>query len=319
MILEARDLTRHFAQARGLWRRPGVIRAVDGVSLAVPAGSCFGVVGESGSGKSTLGRLLLGLMRPSGGSVHALGADLNRLSSRHWRAMRRDLALVHQNPRGALDPRMAVGTQILEPLAIHEPPRDRAQQAEALAAAMQAVGLPENLARLFPHHLSGGQRQRVVLARALALRPKLMVLDEPTSALDVSVQAQIMALLGGLKARFGLTYVFITHDLRNLRRIADTIAVLYAGRIVEIGPAADVCQTPLHPYARALVAAVPRLHRGAAAAPVKGEPPDPAAPPAGCRFHPRCALAVAQCARLEPRLREIAPGRLAACHLAEAT
>lgn len=314
MIVEAAGVTKTFALRRGLFRRPRLVQAVNGVDLAVSERECVGIVGESGSGKSTLGRLLLGLTPPSAGTVRALGHDFAGLPARDWRRLRRDLALVQQNTRAALDPRQTVGAQVAEALAVHEPGLDRSSRQAATSEALAAVGLPESLATRYPHQISGGQRQRVVLARALVLRPRLVVMDEPTSALDVSVQAQAMELIADLRARYGLAYVFITHDLRNLRRIADRIAVMYAGSIVESGPAEAVCSDPVHPYTRALLAAVPTLERRHAESLLSpGEPPDPANLPPGCAFHPRCPLAGPACAVERPALRAGAGGRSVAC------
>jgi peptide/nickel transport system ATP-binding protein len=221
---------------------------------------------------------------------------------------------VPQNPRAALDPRCTVGEQVAEPLVIHRLARSEADLVAARRQAFDAVGLSESLLNRYPHQLSGGQRQRVVLARALTLNPKLIVMDEPTSALDVSVQAQVMQLIAALKAEYGLTYVFISHDLRNLALIADQIAVMYAGRVVEQGSVAQVCSRPAHPYTQALLAAVPDLGGVAPIrAPVRGDPPDPAALPSGCAFHPRCSRAIADCSQLVPALRQVPDGRRVAC------
>jgi oligopeptide/dipeptide ABC transporter ATP-binding protein len=315
VIVETVGLSRAFRQRRGLFQRPRLIRAVNEVDLAVEAGSCLGIVGESGCGKSTLGRLLLGLLKPSAGSVRLFGRDIAGLAPEERRRLRRDIALVQQNPRAALDPRWRVGAQVAEPIAIHEPGRDRAGREAAMREAFEAVGLDHDLAARYPHQISGGQRQRVVLARALVLRPKLVVMDEPTSALDVSVQAQVMQVIADLQRRYGLAYVFISHDLRNLRRIADRIAVMYAGRVVEEGPADRVCRFPLHPYTKTLLAAVPSLTERSAAPVAQGEPPDPGALPSGCAFHPRCALAVDICRAGVPVARAVGASRVA-CHLA---
>lgn len=317
MIVQTEGLSRDFRQSRG-WLAPArTIHAVSDVTLGVTQGTCLGIVGESGSGKSTLGRLLLGLLPASAGRVQVMGRDLAKLSRPDWRNMRRDLALVPQNPRAALDPRCTVGEQVAEPLVIHRLARSQADLAAARRRAFDAVGLSENLLNRYPHQLSGGQRQRVVLARALTLNPKLIVMDEPTSALDVSVQAQVMQLISTLKAQYGLTYVFISHDLRNLALIADQIAVMYAGRVVEQGSVAQVCSHPAHPYTQALLAAVPDL--GGAAprrAQVRGDAPDPAALPPGCAFHPRCVRALADCTRAVPALRRRPDGRRVACDVA---
>ncbi len=317
MIVQTEGLGRDFRQSRG-WLAPArTIHAVSDVTLGVAQGTCLGIVGESGSGKSTLGRLLLGLMPASAGRVQVIGRDLAALSRAEWRNLRRDLALVPQKPRAALDPRCTVGEQEAEPLVIHSLARSRADLAAAWRKAFAPVGLSESLLNRYPHQLSGGQRRRVVLARALTLNPKLIVMDEPTSALDVSLQAQVMQLIAALKAQYGLTYVFISHDLRNLALIADQIAVKYAGRVVEQGSVSQVCSRPAHPYTQALLAAVP--HLGGAAperAGVRGEPPDPAALPSGCAFHPRCVRGIADCTRAVPALQRRPDGRRVACNVA---
>ncbi len=312
-LVEARDLSRNF-------RTPhGTLRAVEGVDLSVEEGTTLGLVGESGCGKSTLGRLLLGLIEPSAGEVRFAGAGLPKPGTAAWRAARASMQLVAQDPLGSLNPRLPVGVQVAEGLVTHGLAR-RFRDADAPVREMLGrVGLDAAFALRFPHQLSGGQRQRVAIARALVLRPRLLVLDEPVSALDVSVQAQVVALLAELRRAFGTTQVFVSHDLRIVRHVADRVAVMYCGRLVEEAPAAALYAAPAHPYTRALLAALLPLDPDAPRAPLplrEGEPASPLAPPPGCAFHPRCPLAVATCAREAPALRGLGPGRRVACHLA---
>lgn len=311
--LAATDLARSYAAGRRrFWRKPRRFFAVDGVSLSLDKGETLGIVGESGCGKSTLSRLVLGLIPGDRGRVVLDGQDISDLGEAEWRALRRNIQLVYQDAAGALDPRMAVRAQVEEPLRIHGLPLEGAER------ALRAVGLPGAMAERYPHELSGGQLQRVVIARALALEPELMVLDEPVSALDVSIQAQIVNLLVDLQRDFGLTYLFVSHDLSVVRHISTRVAVMYLGRIVEEAPRAALFSNPRHPYTRVLIDAVPKpdpSQRRAARLDV-GEPPNPADPPAGCRFHPRCPLAFERCRTEAPDLRRLGAARVA-CHLAE--
>jgi len=294
LVLKADGLFRSFRRHRFLSPEE-VTPAVRGVDLAVEAGECLGIVGESGCGKSTLGRLLLGLLRPDSGTVRCLDQQLNLLPLSGLRRLRSEMALVHQNPLGALDPRRPVGEQIAEPLLIHRHLglSARADRALRLEEVLRSVALDPALAERYPHRLSGGQRQRVALARALITRPKLLVLDEPVSALDVSVQAQILSLLQTLKAESGAGLVFISHDLRVVRQLADRVAVMYRGRIVEEGTTAAVLDNPQHPYTRLLRGAVPSLVPGRR---IKAEIRPPAdLPDKGCAFAPRCEKVHALC------------------------
>ncbi|MGR3376914.1 ABC transporter ATP-binding protein [Salipiger abyssi] len=312
-LLRAEDLRKSYQVGRGgLFRRARRFNAVDGVSLTLSKGETLGIVGESGCGKSTLSRLVLGLSPHDSGEVTFDGAPLPREGSDDWRHLRRRMQLVYQDAAGALDPRQSVGTQIAEPLRIHNLPPERAKQ------ALADVGLPPAMAARHPHELSGGQLQRVVIARALTLEPELMVMDEPVSALDVSIQAQIVNLIRDLQQARGMAYLFVSHDLSVVHHIADRVAVMYLGQVVEEAPKAAFYARALHPYSKALLAAVPvpdPATRGRAA-PRIGDPPNPAAPPPGCRFHPRCPHATERCRIEAPELRDFGPRR-AACHRIE--
>nr|WP_314071008.1 oligopeptide/dipeptide ABC transporter ATP-binding protein [uncultured Roseococcus sp.] len=313
-LLEARDLVRRYWMRRGAFGRATEVRALDGVSLTLERGRTLGLVGESGCGKSTTGRLVLGLETPDGGQVAFEGTPMPPPGSRAWRAQRARLQMVFQDPLGALDRRLTIGAQVAEPLLIHGRPAGAAE----VAALLTEVGLREDHGQRYPHQLSGGQRQRAVLARALATSPDLLVCDEPISALDVSIQAQVMNLLMELQARRGMAMLFISHDLRAVRQVSDRVAVMYLGRIVEEGAPDDVLREPAHPYARALVSALPHPGRRGQRILLSGDPPNPADRPTGCAFHPCCADAVARCRLEAPALRPRADGRLVACHLAHA-
>jgi oligopeptide/dipeptide ABC transporter ATP-binding protein len=317
VLVEGRGLVKEFSAAADWLRRSArKIRAVDGVDLEVRSGETLGLVGESGSGKSTLGRLLIRLLEPDAGSVRFDGTDVTALGARDLRRMRKQFQIVFQDPYGSLNPRMRVGTLVGEPLVIHAIGASRAERGERVAQLLREVGLDPEAARRYPHEFSGGQRQRIGIARALACSPRFVVCDEPVSALDPPVAAQIVNLLGDLQERHGLTYLFVAHDLRLVRHFADRIVVLYLGKVVERGPAAEVLREPLHPYTRALRASVPAGRPGEPTEPaVTGEPPSASAIPAGCRFHPRCPVAVAACSKVEPMLLPAEGGREVACHL----
>ncbi|EKP95778.1 ABC transporter ATP-binding protein [Thermaerobacter subterraneus] len=314
-ILEVRDVKKYFPTGR---RRPPV-KAVDGVSFHVYPGETVGLVGESGCGKSTLARLIVRLLTPSSGTIRFDGQDVVAAGGSQLRRLRRDLQMVFQDPYSSLNPRLTVREIVGEPLLVHGVARGR-QMERQVEELLEAVGLRPEHARRYPHEFSGGQRQRIVIARALALKPRLVVCDEPVSALDVSVQAQILNLLQDLQDRFGLTYIFIAHDLAVVQNISDRIGVMYLGRLVELARADELFERPLHPYTRALISAVPVPDPEAAARRerivLRGEVPSPARPPAGCRFHTRCPLAVDRCRTEVPEWREVGPGHWVACHLA---
>ena len=312
-LLEVHNLTKHFSVQSGFFRRQsGAVRAVNDVSFAVAAGETLGVVGESGCGKSTLVKSLLFLDPPTSGEVRFRGepatvADAPRL--------RRHIQMVFQDPYTSLPPRMRIGDAIADPLRIHGL-GDAAAIEQRVRRLLREVGISPERAHHYPHQFSGGQRQRIGIARALAIEPSLLVLDEAVSALDVSVRAQMLNLLKDLQERHRLTYIFISHDLGVVEFMSDRIAVMYLGRIVEIGSARDVARHPLHPYTRALISAVPSLHGRRSRVHLHGEPPKPTDPPPGCAFHPRCPIAQPVCARQEPALEEWRPGHFAACHFA---
>jgi oligopeptide/dipeptide ABC transporter ATP-binding protein len=317
-VIEASQLTKHFPVRRGLMGRSrGLVRAVDSISFSIQPGTTLGLVGESGCGKTTTSKLVLGLERPTAGTIRFQGEDVLALGAESKRRYRRSVQAVFQDPYASLDPRMRVGSIIAEPLVINER-TTASERRRRVLDLLDLVGLPERSADLFPHEFSGGQRQRIAIARALALEPKLIVLDEPVSALDVSIRAQILNLLRDLQARLGLAYLFIAHDLAAVAHMSHTVAVMYLGKIVEIGDAHTVATTPKHPYTQALFAAALPSHpdedRGEAV--VSGEVPSPLNPPPGCRFHPRCPHVMARCSEQEPRLRPV-DGRLTACYLYE--
>ena len=316
-VVEVRNLTKHFAVPRGLLGlRTGKVHAVDGVSFRVQAGETLGVVGESGCGKSTTGKLILKLIEPTAGEIYLDGERIDALSRGAMRRRRSGLQVVFQDPYSSLNPRLRANEIVAEPLRnFSRLPRARID--DRVAELFEQVGLRRDQMVRFPHEFSGGQRQRLVIARALALRPKVIVCDEPVSALDVSVQAQVINLLADLQANFGIAYIFIAHDLAVVEHISHRVAVMYLGRIVELAERRALFAGPQHPYTEALLSAVPIPDPGAKPQRVMlpGEVPSPINPPAGCYFHTRCPYAEARCRSEKPLLREVRPGHYAACHL----
>jgi peptide/nickel transport system ATP-binding protein len=314
-ILETRALERRFVTNRPLFGAPTVVRAVDGIDLSIRKGETFAIVGESGCGKSTLARLLVRLIEPTGGQVLYEGRDIGKLGEAELRGLRRELQFIFQDPFSSLNPRMTVGALVEEPLQTHGI-GTAAERRVAVGRLLARVGLRPEHADRYPHEFSGGQRQRIGIARALASGPRVLIGDEPVSALDVSIQAQVVNLLEDLKDEFGLTLIMIAHDLAVIRHMADRVAVMYLGEIVEIGAAEALFTQPRHPYTEALLAAIPVPVAGApkARVAVEGDPPNPIAPPSGCRFHTRCPYAEARCRTERPALRDTGGEQSAACH-----
>jgi oligopeptide/dipeptide ABC transporter ATP-binding protein len=316
-VLEVRDLKKHFDIRQGFLRRAGgVVYAVDGVSFSIAPHETLGLVGESGCGKSTVGRTVLRLIEPTAGSIRLDGRDITHLDKAHLRPFRPQMQIIFQDPFSSLDPRMSAGDIVAEPLRVHGVASGRALK-EIVAGLFDRVGLRRAQMDNFPHQFSGGQRQRIGIARALALKPKLIVADEPVSALDVSIQAQVLNLMMELQREMGLAYLFISHNLAVVEHISHRIAVMYLGRIVEYTDKRTLFTRPLHPYTESLLLAVPvpdpRVKRQKRL--LQGDVPSPINPPPGCHFHTRCPYAVERCRVESPALREVKPGQLVACHL----
>jgi oligopeptide transport system ATP-binding protein len=318
-LLRVKDLVKHFALRGGLFsRQVDVVHAVDGVSFDIAAGETLGLVGESGSGKSTTGRCILRLIEPTAGEVWFEGKNVTALGRTALRSLCRDMQIIFQDPFASLNPRMTVGAIIGEALTIHDLARSKEQYEGRVVELLETVGLQADHMRRYPHEFSGGQRQRIGIARALAVEPKLIVCDEPVSALDVSIQAQVINLLEDLQHKFGLTYLFIAHDLSVVEHISTRVAVMYVGHVVEIASARDLYASPRHPYTEALLSAVPipdpQVRRKRIM--LQGDVPSPIRPPTGCRFHTRCPIReLPLCSREVPQLKEVAPGHWVACHL----
>jgi peptide/nickel transport system ATP-binding protein/oligopeptide transport system ATP-binding protein len=318
-LIEVKNLVKYFPVRGGLLQRVVAwVQAVDNVSFTIKAGETLGMVGESGCGKTTIGRTLLRLVPATGGSVLYEGQDVFKADPRALKALRRNMQIIFQDPFSSLDPRMPVGESIAEGLMVHGM-RNSKERFEIVINTLRKVGLEDYHARRYPHEFSGGQRQRIGIARALALRPKFIVCDEPVSALDVSIQAQVLNILKELQGEFDLTYLFIAHNLSVVEHISDRVAVMYLGKMVELAERDELYRNPLHPYTQALMSAIPvpdpNLKRERII--LKGDVPSPLRPPTGCRFHPRCPVAIEQCSKEEPQFKEAVPGHYVACWLVE--
>lgn len=317
VLLEVKELKKYFPITKGILSRVvGRVHAVDNVSFSIRPGETFGLVGESGCGKTTTGRLILRLIEPTSGEIIFDGRDINRLGPMELRRMRREMQIVFQDPMASLNPRMTVGDLVGEPLEVHNVTRGR-EKDDLVQELLVAVGLRPNHMYSFPRELSGGQRQRVGMARALSLKPRLIVADEPVSALDVSIRSQIINLLKDLQQEFSLTYLFIAHDMSVIKHISDRVGVMYLGKMVELAPKTPLFASPLHPYTQALLSAIPVPSPGVRKDRIilEGDVPNPINPPPGCRFHTRCRYVLERCRQEEPLLKEKEGGHWVACHL----
>ncbi|MEH7224142.1 dipeptide ABC transporter ATP-binding protein [Bacillus sp. JJ1566] len=317
LILEVKDLKTYYPIKGGFMRKTiGHVKAVDGVSFDIKEGETLGLVGESGCGKSTTGRTILRLLEPTDGQILLDGQDITKLKGRHLREIRKDFQMVFQDPYASLNPMQMVGDIVAEPI-INYTGKSLKELKDEVMDLLKKVGLPEDAFYKYAHEFSGGQRQRIGIARALALRPKLIIADEPVSALDVSVQSQVLNLLKELQDEFGLTFLFIAHDLSVVKHMSDRIGVMYLGGIVEIAEKDDLYAEPLHPYTQALISAIPEPdpRKKKERIVLQGDVPSPANPPSGCPFHPRCPMAMEECSKIKPQLKEVKPGHKVACHL----
>lgn len=318
-LLVVDNLVKYFPVRSGLLQRVTAwVQAVDKVSFAVKKGETLGMVGESGCGKTTVGRTLLRLIEPTAGDVHFEGRNILKMSQRELKPLRRDMQIIFQDPYASLNPRMPIGESVMEGLHIHNIGRPK-ERWEVAISMLKKVGLEEYHARRYPHEFSGGQRQRIGIARALALNPKFIVCDEPVSALDVSIQSQVLNILKDLQKEFGLTYLFIAHNLSVVEHISDRVAVMYLGKMVELTDRESLYREPLHPYTQALLSAIPVPHPEVKRERtiLKGDVPSPLNPPKGCRFHTRCPIAIDKCSQEEPQFKEVKPGHWVACWKAE--
>ena len=319
VLVEVNNLVKYFPVRAGLLQRVvNHVKAVDDVSFFVRTGETLGLVGESGCGKTTVGRTMLRLIEPTGGAVKFEGRDVFSMKPNELKVTRRDMQIIFQDPYASLDPRVPIGESVMEGLHIHKigSPKERV---DIMLETLKKVGLESYHSRRYPHEFSGGQRQRIGIARALALRPKFIVCDEPVSALDVSIQSQVLNILKDLQAEFGLTYLFIAHNLSVVEHVSNRVAVMYLGKMVEMTSREELFRNPLHPYTQALMSAIPvpnpRLKRQRTI--LKGDVPSPLNPPKGCRFHPRCPVAIEKCSHVEPAFLEVSPDHWVACHLAQ--
>ncbi|MFH1908868.1 MAG: ABC transporter ATP-binding protein [Chloroflexota bacterium] len=318
-LVIVKNLVKYFPVRAGLLQRVAAwVQAVDDISFTIREGETFGLVGESGCGKTTIGRSILRLIEPTSGAVNFDGVDVLRLRGREMKAMRRNMQIIFQDPYASLDPRMPIGESVMEGLNVHNIGTHR-ERFETMIETIRKVGLEDYHARRYPHEFSGGQRQRIGIARALALQPKFIICDEPVSALDVSIQSQVLNILKDLQSEFGLTYLFIAHNLSVVEHISDRVGVMYVGKMVELTGREELYENPLHPYSKALMSAIPiadpTVKRERTI--LKGDVPSPLNPPKGCRFHPRCPVAIDKCSVEEPVFEEIKPDHWAACWLAE--
>jgi len=314
-LIEVKELKKYFYQGGGPFKKKEAIKALDNVSFYIKRNEILGLVGESGCGKTTCGKLILRLINPTAGSIYFDGHDITHLKPKQMSEYRRKMMIIYQDPYGSLDPRMTIGAAIAEPIEVHKLASTKEEKENRIVELMEKVGLTPDQINRYPHEFSGGQRQRIGIARALATNPTFIVADEPVSALDVSIQAQIINLLKDLQKDFGLTLLFITHDLSVIKHTSDRIAVMYAGKLVELASKQDLFREPLHPYTRALLSAipVPDPEYQTKYIPLTGEVPSLIHPPPGCRFHPRCTEARPECSQVEPELREVKKNHFVAC------